>query len=82
MSLSGRLTGLALVEQVKVHQTVDAAVRLLRGQSQLGPQCCQVDLRLSTVQTQLLAETLPDIRVHPPHHHCQVLTLQGLGQSG
>lgn len=76
MSIRRWLTGPALVEKVKVHQTVGATVGLLKGESQLRPQCCQVDLRLVTVQAHQLAEAVMGVGVHPPHHHCQVLTLR------
>ena len=65
----------SLVEQVDVRQAVGATAGLLKGQGQLGPQHCQVDLRLATVQAQLYAETLLDVGVHPPHYHCHVFTL-------
>lgn len=76
MSFLGWVISAALVEEVEVHQAIGATVGLLKGQGQLGPQHCQVDLRLATVQAQLFAETLLDIRVHPPHCHCHVLALR------
>lgn len=78
MPFSVWLLNLALAEKVEVHEAIDPTVVLLKGQSQLRSQCCCVNLRLATVQAQLLAETLLDEGHYSPHYQCHIFTL-GIG---